>query len=292
MEQYCTHCDRSFAGNSLTCPQCGGAFVQRANGDSRNGHKTDATPLPGPLQTHATAERGAHSEHEIDLGSPVSAGQPGTGGPPSGASFVSWSAMLERKTQGQPSNSGAEPAVEFGTPTSAQVQSDQGRLLPSAPEPDSRANAAPQASLPDEGHEAEIDLGKPVTEATGDSGPLSGASGVGWAALLRARKKYEDPNNPTLDYHNPEPGGTPQGTGPQLASVEPPRESPVAPDRPPASAAPSGWHSPSLALGFLLGIALCGALWWLGVEPPQAWRLARPSAPPESPAVPDSPAPR
>jgi len=291
MEKYCNSCRQSYAAEENTCPVCGGDLVLRLNGDSRNGHRPDATPLPSPLQAQSATDReDATSEHELDLGSPVSAGQPGTAGPPSGASFVSWSTMLDQKKR-PPANPAAEPAVQIDPPSAARLRLDQGRLLPCSPEPGSSpGREEAQAALPEEPHgetpDAEIDLGRPVTEPTGDSGPLSGASGVGWAALLRAKKKYEDPSNPTLDYHNAASGTTSGSAGPQLAVSQMPREDAI----PPAARrnADHGIEPRSLALGFLLGVGVCGALWLFGYEPPQSWRqwLARPAA--QSPATPET----
>lgn len=294
MEKYCNSCRQSFTAEVACCPSCGTALVPRLSGESRNGHNPDATPLPSTLQAQSATEReAATSEHEIDLGSPVSAGQPGTGGPLSGASFVSWSAMQDQKKR-PPANPAAEPAVQFDPPSAARLRLDQGRLLPCPAEPaSSPGRAEVQAALPEEPHgetpDAEIDLGRPVTEPTGDSGPLSGASGVGWAALLRARKKYEDPNNPTLDYHNSGPSASAGGAGPQLAASQPPREQTV-----PSAAvrsADNGIEPRGVALGFLLGVGVCGALWLFGYEPPQSWRkwLERPA--PQAPTAPGPAAP-
>jgi hypothetical protein len=291
MEKYCNSCRQSFAVEENSCPACGDALVLRPNGESRNGYRPDATPLPSPLQPQSATDREeATSEHELDLGSPVSAGQPGTGGPLSGASFVSWSAMLDQKKR-PPTNSAAEPAVQIDPPSAARLRLDQGRLLPCPAEPaSSPGRQEVQATLPEEPHgeppDAEIDLGRPVTEPTGDSGPLSGASGVGWAALLRARKKYEDPNNPTLDYHNAGSSAAAGSAGPQLAVSQPPRAEaspPVA-----SRSAGQGIEPRGVALGFLLGVGVCGALWLFGYEPPQSWRqwLGRPA--PQSPTTPET----
>lgn len=281
MEQYCTNCRQTQASEATHCPECGNVLVPRKLADQRNGQKLDATPLPSPLhpQTSNECAQPAHSEHEIDLGSPVSAGQPGSGGPPSGASFVSWSAMLERKQQQQQQPKPAsEGAVQFDPPSAARLRLDQGRLLSCSADPDSDSGAARNDSPapaqkgavgtgPEPAPEAEIDLGRPVTERSGDSGPLSGASGVGWAALLRARKQYEDPNNPTLDYHNPQ-----SAHSPRAAAVPASSPLPKAPSqRPPL-------EPRSVLVGFLLGLAVCLLLWALGLLP------AHPRQIPASPA--------
>ncbi len=86
---------------------------------------------------------------EIDLGSPVTTVDENLSGPPSGASFLSWEAILEARLQ---------------------------------------AKARGEADTTVEEEEPEIDLGAPVMNNPEASGPASGASLVSWDALLRARQ--------------------------------------------------------------------------------------------------------
>lgn len=294
MEKYCNSCRQAYSSEQTCCPACGAALVPRLTGDSRNGHQPDATLLPALFQPQPASDREpAASDHEIDLGSPVSAGQPGTGGPLSGDSFVSWSARLEQK-QRPPPTPAAEPAVQIDPPSAARLRLEAGRLLACSPEPEpepepagSPEQAEAPAARPEEQHgdttDVEVDLGGPVTGQTGDSGPLSGASGVGWAALLRARKQYEDPNHPTLDYHNPAPLDSPHGAASQPAAGQPRSEETALP--PAGQNGGSGFQLRGVVLGFLLGVGACGVLWSFGCEPPQSWRKWLGRSAPQSPAA-------
>jgi len=74
MDKQCTSCRQLLADDAARCLHCGARQAADASG------------------------WGEESEAEIDLGSPVRVGV-GPTGPPSGASFISWNAMLRARKQ-------------------------------------------------------------------------------------------------------------------------------------------------------------------------------------------------
>ncbi|OAI45323.1 hypothetical protein AYO44_02660 [Planctomycetaceae bacterium SCGC AG-212-F19] len=99
MGRYCTKCQQAFAEDSLYCPRCAGR-PSSVWGRSR-------LPALQPI-----------SDPRIDLGSPVKCALGGDQ-PPSGASFVSWTVLLQnRKKSLEPEPSRHSllraPAVRFG----------------------------------------------------------------------------------------------------------------------------------------------------------------------------------
>jgi hypothetical protein len=90
MDKQCTSCRQLLADEAVRCLHCGA--------------RQSPTPTDNPLW-------GTESEAEIDLGSPVRVGV-GPTGPPSGASFISWNAMIRARKQSlQPGSLGPETAL-------------------------------------------------------------------------------------------------------------------------------------------------------------------------------------
>jgi hypothetical protein len=161
MARYCDVCGQSYAVAYESCPFCDLPARAGRHRPPDPGETRDQTPLPTSLRQADAAP--APCDAEIDLGSPVHAAQESLG-PPSGASFVSWTAHLP---------GGAPPPAE-GPLSSARLL-----LNPTSPPESGDVPANP---------EAEIDLGSPVrTGPREDDGPPSGASFVAWSALLPAR---------------------------------------------------------------------------------------------------------
>lgn len=98
MARYCEFCDYCYADDMEHCPRCAAARlgVGRRNGKQRVQRSSPVAPaLPAlPPDTSAVALPTGPEAH-IDLGSPVTGS--GSEGPPSGASFISWTALLRRK---------------------------------------------------------------------------------------------------------------------------------------------------------------------------------------------------
>jgi hypothetical protein len=163
MAQFCTRCRQSYADQLPGCPRC---QPQAAVNGKLTGQALDATPLPSALRTSApSVSTEAPSDAQIDLGKPVTGSNASDDGPPSGASFVSWSALAK----GGPARQGA-------------------RLL-----------QAQDASTPKGGSgddDAQVDLGGPVGGPRDKDDPPSGASFVSWSALLRNRRDLEDEKAP------------------------------------------------------------------------------------------------
>jgi len=90
MDKQCTSCRQLLADEAVRCLHCG------------------ARQAPNPTDN---SPWGTESEAEIDLGSPVRVGV-GPAGPPSGASFISWNAMIRARKQSlQPGTLGPEAAL-------------------------------------------------------------------------------------------------------------------------------------------------------------------------------------
>jgi hypothetical protein len=134
MPQYCEYCRTRF-DNTGCCPRC----HSTATGvDTVSGQRNRAS-VPQP-----------RSDSEIDLGAAV---RGPFDGPPSGASFVSWSAPASAK----PTTNEERPAVKGVT---------------------SRANIL----LDQVGDDGSVNLGALTNDSK--SGPPSGASFVSWSAAL------------------------------------------------------------------------------------------------------------
>lgn len=118
---------------------------------------------------------------------------------------------------------------------------------------------------------AEIDLGNPVTGKP--SGPPSGGSRIGWAALIHAKQVKGDSTQVEFD---PIPLGN-------VAWQELPG---AWKERWPL-ATRAGWQG--LAAGLMLGVTICVAVWTLGVEPPQSWRQRVDTLLGRSPTTPSAP---
>jgi hypothetical protein len=103
-------------------------------------------------------------------------------------------------------------------------------------------------------------LGSPVTSA-GPSGPPSGGSFISWTALLRRRNKGCDVASAPSRlprFAIPPAADVGQAAGPAQRQQD---TTPVKDAR-----------LLALFAGFLLGCAFCLALWFVGAEPPHAWR--------------------
>lgn len=120
MDKQCTSCRQLLADDAVRCLHCG------------------ARQIPNPTDSSLW---GAESEAEIDLGSPVRVGV-GPTGPPSGASFISWNAMIRARKQSlQQGTLGPEAALAMEA-----AAANQPRTVPcGAPDQGSTPAPAPAA---------------------------------------------------------------------------------------------------------------------------------------------------
>src|SRR5262245_58421172 len=90
MDQTCDRCGQSFPGDTGRCPRC-----TALNGSAaERGQRTPEAVVVRPEVGAASLPDG--SDAQIDLGRPVTELQAPTG-PPSGASFVSWTSLLAKR---------------------------------------------------------------------------------------------------------------------------------------------------------------------------------------------------
>ncbi|MBL8798526.1 MAG: hypothetical protein JNM56_31815 [Planctomycetia bacterium] len=116
MDKQCTSCRQLLADDAARCLHC------------------------GARQAVDTSGWGEESEAEIDLGSPVRVGVGPTGptGPPSGASFISWNALLRARKQ----SLGSQAALELEAVAQREAAAlATPRTVPAGP----AASAAPPA---------------------------------------------------------------------------------------------------------------------------------------------------
>lgn len=147
MSRWCERCRQVCEDTDGLCPRCGTQAVTTAS--------ADVTPAPvGQLQLNCPGK----SDSEIDLGAPVAPAD-GLSGPPSGASFVSWGALLKPQPFAPTED---VPPVVMGSMSSARILLDQSAT----------------------GAEEAVDLGSHAGSTS--SGPPSGASFVSWGALVPA----------------------------------------------------------------------------------------------------------
>ncbi len=239
MAQYCDRCRQPFADGLSSCPRCQARTAANGTASSHPGHALDSTPLPSLLRSAApTAAQPAPSDAQIDLGKPAMNAAPGNDGPPSGASFASWSALVPKRK--------AEAEKEPGPARQgARVMVNQAGDAGNTPRKDAPAD------------DAEIDLGGPVGQARDKDDPPSGASFVSWSDLLKKRRDLENEAPP------PPPGPQPpQTVGSARSMLEGPRPAPAPA---PAPVPRPGWVG-GVVFGIALALALCLALWLIGYK--------------------------
>ncbi len=227
MAHFCDRCRQLHSGEPGRCPHCAAA-----NGTVRNGTREGNGEVP----SH-------ESDAEIDLASPVAHAHPEFSGPPSGASFASWTDKI--------------PAGD----------EDRGRHAPHGPGSRPRILSGP-SEAEEASADGEIDLDVPPSPA---DGPPSGASFTSWTALVRPRDESID-DAPASPQSKPRNRLTPRLPPPRaddipdaltaraLMSVSPEPSPPL--PRPPRSR----WLA-AVIVGLLLGILAYAALWWFNAEP-------------------------
>jgi len=226
MPRYCDICRQAYAHDEEQCPHCAAA----SNGVYRNGSHREANgAATRPMESTAVPSPGHGSDPEIDLGKPATQAQAEAAGPPSGASFTSWTSLL-------PGNSDPKTAAHHGV---------------------GRQNAMPDSSLPPA--DAEIDLGSPVATPNPNDGPPSGASFTSWTALLESQtpKPGETPPINRLPMND-----LPVLTARGLMGVSPVTAEPP----PPTLLERYGWLL-AVGIGLAVGLAICFVAWSVGQEP-------------------------
>jgi len=149
--------------------------------------------------------------------------------------------------------------------------STNGRASKGAPASRS-ALSDPRLSGPASASSAEIDLGSPVTGNY--TGPPSGGSRIGWAALIHARQTAQEAGTATPVEFDPFP----------LSCLTLPEPRVAWPASHPSLPSLRRARLEGVLLGLLLGGLLCLGLWSAGLEPPLAFRhwagswLGRPAA--------------
>jgi hypothetical protein len=103
MARYCELCRQAYSDDLERCPRC----------QARDEPAATAAQ-PSWTTTALSSDADAH----IDLGSPVT-DNAGPNGPPSGGSFISWTALLRRRIKGGPASSAPGRAPRFTIPPAA-----------------------------------------------------------------------------------------------------------------------------------------------------------------------------
>lgn len=204
MSQFCERCRQVCDTEETSCPRCGIPVLTAVAG-------ADVTPTPiGQLNLAGPATPRRKSDSDVDLGGPL----PGTddlAGPPSGASFVSWVALVQPPIE--PVDN--QVPVMMGSASSARILLDPIACVPATDNPVDRSAKVGSlcGDLPGGGRLASGIARTPVGQAAA-RGSYGWVAGMLFAILAAAASlalgwSARHPADPFFDRPTPSPDHAP-----------------------------------------------------------------------------------